>query len=374
MKHIFEKESNNYNNLLNLNKMDFDEVIKSMFILNKDPSEFKDEINEIYSYKSNVGYRKLIEDIICDKYLKNEIIEMDFYSIIDEKSHAIHRLICSENLSNTLKYFGEKGADLNQQDVDTSCIVHLAAEFGSKHIIELLAETAGVNLNQKNYVGNTALHFAAKSNQKEMIELLLGKGLDPNEQGEYQRTPFLLACCTGSEEIVELLLEKGSKINAKDELELNGLLLASKYGHKNIIKLLIEKGISNEDGDEKKAFFLAAQSGYLNIIEYFVDEIKIDVNEKDDKGQNCLHVCVLSGSLECVEYLISKGIDLNTKSNDNETALLIASFGGFKEIFEYLIDNGADINEIDSEGRTVIHWSAAVGNSELVSYLISKGI
>ena len=69
-----------------------------------------------------------------------------------------------------------------------------------------------------------------------------------------------------------------------------------------------------------------------------------DVNRKNNKGYNALHVAAESGHEEMALLLIESGAKINGNNKSNQTPLHKAAFEGRDKIVNILIQNGANVN------------------------------
>jgi ankyrin repeat protein len=77
-------------------------------------------------------------------------------------------------------------------------------------------------------------------------------------------------------------------------------------------------------------------------------------------GLTLLMVAALSGSVDCVEYLLEAGADPNARSTiSRETALMFATVRHRHDAMRRLIEAGADVNARDGGGATALHHALA---------------
>ncbi|KAG5626379.1 hypothetical protein H5410_011597 [Solanum commersonii] len=181
---------------------------------------------------------------------------------------------------------------------------------------------------------------------------------------------------------------------------------------------------SVKDGKERGALSFAATEGQLKMCKYLVEELKIDVNDRDKEGQTpvlcaareghtaTVQYLIEKGHIELVKLLLSKGVDVDLQSDagtplmwaaglgqedavkvllehhanaganvnvktgeatryGETTPLLIAAHNGNAEIVNCLLQAGADPNAADEDGNKPIHVAATRGNRAAVEALLA---
>ncbi len=169
--------------------------------------------------------------------------------------------------------------------------------------------------------------------------------------------------------------------------------------HLDIVKCFVgkENSLEIKDNNGRIPLHYAAYSGRLDIVKYFIDEEKIDVNIKDNGYWTPLHWASWGGHLDIAKYLVDKRANINAKGKgskiplnvaidqkhndvvkyleqaqlDLNKELLIAAKGGDLNKVIDLISKGANVNVKDNNDDTPLHL--AVGYLDVVKYLISKG-
>jgi len=161
---------------------------------------------------------------------------------------------------------------------------------------------------------------------------------------------------------------------------LNGataLFFAAYSGNFNIFKFLVDQGAKTDyfNKNEMSAFHFATKHN-LEIIKYFLKQLKVNVNQNGKSGSPLMWASRF-GNVEIVEYLILNEADVNLKSLGNKfsvyTPLIQASFYGHLKIIETLIFHGADVNLFTEDGCSALHASAQGGHLEICKYLIKQG-
>ncbi|CAI8615571.1 unnamed protein product [Vicia faba] len=134
---------------------------------------------------------------------------------------------------------------------------------------------------------------------------------------------------------------------------------------------------------EKVQHFLnAARTGNLDLLKKFAEQLDEgkDLSKtveaiKDANKRGALHFAALEGQTEICKYLLEDlKLEIDSKDDDGETALIHAARQEHTATAKYLIDRGADPTIASNLGATALHHSAGIGDIELLEYLLSKGI
>lgn len=83
---------------------------------------------------------------------------------------------------------------------------------------------------------------------------------------------------------------------------------------------------------------------------------------KDANKRGALHFAAREGQTEICNYLLQDlKINVDSKDDDGETALIHAARQGHTDTAKYLIDHGADPTIASNLGATALHHSAGIG-------------
>lgn len=125
----------------------------------------------------------------------------------------------------------------------------------------------------------------------------------------------------------------------------------------NLLKKLNEKGanpdLKNREG--KTPLFLAVENGYLSIIDYLLEELKVDKTAKDNYGNTILHIAARGKDENVVNQILSyiTNGDINAQNDAGQTPLHNVHK---PRIAKILCDRGADPRKTDGNNHKPIHY------------------
>ena len=130
----------------------------------------------------------------------------------------------------------------------------------------------------------------------------------------------------------------------------------------------------NLDGDSGiRSLLHAARLGHIDIVRVLVNEVTIDINARDSRGQTALSLAAEAGNMDVVSFLLEvDGVDPNTVDTVfRRTPLSWAAAGGHVGIVRLLVMTfGVDVNARDSYGRTPLWRAASAGHVEVMRVLL----
>ena len=110
--------------------------------------------------------------------------------------------------------------------------------------------------------------------------------------------------------MVRLLLEYNAEVNLQNEYSWTAFMIAIFYGHIDIAKILIESGADIEIRDRKEnrtIFMIVSHHGNIEMVEFLINELKVDINARDNNGWTAYMLARLEGHLKVVNLLESLG-------------------------------------------------------------------
>ena len=168
-------------------------------------------------------------------------------------------------------------------------------------------------------------------------------------------TLFRGACSLNLSNIVEILITKIPTVNISNSENITPMWQACYCANLKLMKLYVSNGFDFEK--------------YINL-------------KKMPEGFSCFHICIQSGNLECVKYLVNinkskfknKCIDYCATTTAGEDMLTIAINQNVYNIGKYLIQelnilDKIDINQKRKDGSTLLHYCATQGQLDMLQLL-----
>lgn len=242
-------------------------------------------------------------------------------------------------------------------DWNKTALIYIASFTFPEHVstARLLIENKA-DVNKCDNWGRTALSTASITNNISMVCLLLEHKADTESRNNAGRTPLLETCltATGTLEMAECLVNVGlSNVSGTDKYGQTSLQCATISGKMRIVKFLIHQQKCkryNPVQDEEKALICAVQYNHIQLVTYYIEERKVDINCKDDEDHTTpLMTSVYIANIDMVKLLLSFKADTEARDIYGKSALDRALNGG---IFG---DNDANVvNELVSVRHSML--------------------
>ncbi|XP_058208667.1 uncharacterized protein LOC131321756 isoform X1 [Rhododendron vialii] len=126
-----------------------------------------------------------------------------------------------------------------------------------------------------------------------------------------------------------------------------------------------------KDAGGRTALHFAAAEGKTHVCKYLVQDLGLDANLKDRKGDTPLSHATLGQQNQTVAWLAANGANPNLGNAEGFCALHYAAEKGLKDLMRLLISKGAKI-EAESHAGTPLQCAAAHGRKEAVKLLLDR--
>lgn len=243
-------------------------------------------------------YNQIIETIEEEK----EIEEIQ-NSNIPEKPNIFDKINNRESVRNmilNISLYLENGGDINVADNEGNTLLMKSVYLGYYDLADyILLNNADISLTNNN--GENALILSA--DYPYIINLILNNNIDNLDSADNKgKTALFHACEFGNLNSVRILIKSGSDINKRDI-----------FG--------------------KTILMYAVESENLELIKYLIEDIEVDINEKDDWGQNAIFFAT---KINIARYLIYKDIDYLEPNSIGLKAYEVLRYNGYNNLSTYL--------------------------------------
>ena len=184
-------------------------------------------------------------------------------------------------------------------------------------------------------------------------------------------------------EVVKYLVEHEADIHAEED---EPIIVAARGGHLAIVEYFVSKG-ANIHAKQETALCSACYNGKIDVVKYIVEQHYPDIHASPRIGYEYtspIRSAIEYGSLELVEYLLSKGADPNTRDNvnfdpqfrgcfDYDFCLCLAIELNHVDIVECLLQNGANLHIFHTDDEYVLCKAVKLGYIGMVKCLLRWG-
>lgn len=120
-----------------------------------------------------------------------------------------------------------------------------------------------------------------------------------------------------------------------------------------------------------QGLFSASKDGDVQMIQDLLENVKIDINHRDDEGQTALYTACEEGKTEIVKMLLDSNADPNICTKEQQcTPLTIAAKNGHVKVISQLLEKNAEIDYKDYDGWTALFWACWKEKDEVVAILL----
>eukprot|EP00465_Bigelowiella_longifila_P000757 CAMPEP_0185281086 /NCGR_PEP_ID=MMETSP1359-20130426/66519_1 /TAXON_ID=552665 /ORGANISM="Bigelowiella longifila, Strain CCMP242" /LENGTH=374 /DNA_ID=CAMNT_0027876471 /DNA_START=248 /DNA_END=1372 /DNA_ORIENTATION=+ len=194
---------------------------------------------------------------------------------------------------------------------------------------------------------------------QKVVKRRLDAGFHVDCRDEYGHTMLIQAARHDHVKLAAyLIFEKNANVNFSDNNGVDALSWAAMRGNVEVARCLIDgkARILDYDTHEPNPLMLASREGHLELVRYFVDELKTNVNLSTIfEGNTALIYAATRNKYEVVEYLLASNAEVDARNRSGRSALLEASREGNLGTVEALIIHGrAGVNLQDHNGKSAL--------------------
>ncbi|XP_030959709.1 ankyrin repeat, PH and SEC7 domain containing protein secG [Quercus lobata] len=156
-------------------------------------------------------------------------------------------------------------------------------------------------------------------------------------------------------------------------------LNAARIGNLDLLKNLAGqldegKGLARtvadiKDANKRGALHFAAREGQTEVCKYLLEELKLDVDSKDEEGETPLIHAARQGHTDTAKYLLEGGANPTIPSDLGATALHHSAGIGEIKLLKILLSKVVDVDS-QSDAGTPLIWAAGHGQPDAVKVLL----
>ena len=263
-----------------------------------------------------------------------------------------------------LKILGNNNVDLQVTDDQGNTVAHYAAQvFNGKHILtylnRLYADQSGGNNEEQKEYGDDSI-----------------SGFNFNYKNKRGATAAYNASWKGQIDNLEVLKSVGADFEISNNDGNNCLIGAAMNDQPMIINYLLDEcklEVDYANDCQETALYWAASNGCIGCLESLIEH-KANLERCDKYGITPLMVAAEHGEAKACEVLLEAGANSNHQNQDGETALMKACAEGFIDCVKALIKHNTDHTITDDEGNPAILWCCMTGNMEIFKYLVLEAL
>ena len=277
-------------------------------------------------------------------------------------------------------------------DLDKITPLHYAALNGHLEIVKYFLDDLKVSPELCDGMDQTPLYYACQGGRFDVVSYLVtDHKCNPLYGNKELETPLHCASGDGFFEIVKCLVSHltiqfgyaKTCANIMESVDLDGdtsLHYAALNGHVQIVRYYLEdlKMDPNIEGEWKQSpLHIASQQGYLEVVKCLTDEFRCDPLCVDDENATPLHRASQDGHLDVIKHLtnilINKEIFCMVKDDVDDTPLHYAALEGHLGVVQYYLEELAIDPDLKGQwGQTALHIASEYGHLETVQYLIDQ--
>ena len=191
-------------------------------------------------------------------------------------------------------------------------------------------------------------------------------------------SPLRIAAKRGNCKVLKVLLENKANPNyiGRKIPGFSALNNAAQFGQIECLKILIAHGANLLHKDmHTTALHSAAFGGNTNVVEYLVNEIGMNVNQKNKLKKIPLYQGIIEGHNSVVSSLLRLGADPNfIMGEDNETPLHFAVMYDKIEIVSLLLEARPKPDEPNRNGMTPLMLAGQNDHADYMQLLVAHGV
>lgn len=169
-------------------------------------------------------------------------------------------------------------------------------------------------------------------------------------------------------------------MNAINNHEVTTAHIAARKGNLNIVKYILEKDpsiLTTKKCNGERVLLMAIKNEHLDIVKYLVEVQKVPIEQRFSNryyGNTAIHFAAEYNCFDILKYFLDnrKG-DVNVENDVQQTPLFSAVENRHHTVVKYLIEEkGANVNKVDYMGDTLLDKAVNEDDYVMLRYLINE--
>lgn len=250
-------------------------------------------------------------------------------------------------------------------------ILFFIVDRSNVDMLELVVNTISVDFETLDYSEETVLHKASNNNLS-IMEKLIELGANVNAIPCGRDTVLRRMVNRGLLWHTRFLLQNGADPNIRGYRCSTPLSTSLGLNNSEISMLLMEYGADINLIGYNPAITLAAEHSNIIIMRRLI-ELGADINDKNTKGNNSIHIAVYNSDKPLIEFLYECNADFNLCNYSDRTPLQITVDNCKPDIVQLLINCGADVNYQNSN-LSALESACKCNKKNTVKVLLQSGM
>lgn len=185
-------------------------------------------------------------------------------------------------------------------------------------------------LSHANHYLETAVQRGDLAEVKKQLDI--GAELD---YSPYDCNMLVMAAGFSHWEVVNELLDRGANIFSKNRFKMSALHFMAAGAPLNLVEKIVSLGAQcndrNSEGDS--AFALAVKANRHDVVDYFLDNVGVNITVQNKKGETTLHHCARAGVTHKDMFfkLWYQGVDISLRNEASQTSVELIQDAEWKE-------------------------------------------
>lgn len=176
---------------------------------------------------------------------------------IDLRNKNFLTAVENDNISEVIDYIDNQGVNVNCSSAENGVTaLHIAAEKGDITLLLKLVNCPNIIIDPISLHGFTPLHIACTFQRYEVAKILLGKGANPNQIDNFDKTCLHLVALTKHIRLARLMIKFNAQMNVIDYMGNTPLHLAIDTECLPMIKLFLLYGADPNIQTKRMPLFL----------------------------------------------------------------------------------------------------------------------